>query len=61
MEIMCELTTLDEFLDYRGLRADQQKHVVGEAEDLVSFNFVQAHTDRVCPVEHIHHSGGGRP
>lgn len=47
---MRELTALVEFLDYRGLGADKQKHVVGEAKDLVSFNFIQAHTDWVCPV-----------
>lgn len=50
LEIMCELTTLGEFLDYRGLWADKQKHVAGEAEDLVRFNFVQAHTARICPI-----------
>lgn len=42
--MMCELTALDELLDDGGLRAHKQKHVVGEAEDLLSFSFIQAHT-----------------
>lgn len=60
-EIKWELTALGEFLDYRGLWADEQKHVVGEVEDLVSFNFIQAHTDGVCTVQQIHHPGKSRP
>lgn len=55
---MCELTTLDEFLGYWRLGANKQKHVVGEAEDLVSFGLIQAHSAGVCPVQQVHHPAG---
>lgn len=47
---ICKLTALDEFLDHRGLGADKQEHVIGEADDLLSFSFIQAHTAWVCLV-----------